>query len=192
MLWVRISIRARCTTLCDKERQWLVTGRWFSLGPSVSSTNKTDRHDITEILLKVALNTIKQTNISNNSNLSNLDLLGTAFVFGIDRCLIYTYFVYWDFLIQDSILFRVWFRQVALNIIINLLDNLWRTYFFSFFEFMLYSCFFLLETENKFNIIKLVTLVLSNITSVFKDFYKEIEIQKLYIYIYLKKDQISI
>jgi hypothetical protein len=37
------------------------TGRWFSPGPSVSSTNKTDRHDITEILLKVELNTIKQT-----------------------------------------------------------------------------------------------------------------------------------
>ena len=31
---------------------------WFSLGTPVSSTNKTDRHDITEILLKVALNTI--------------------------------------------------------------------------------------------------------------------------------------
>jgi hypothetical protein len=44
---------------------WLVTGRWFSLGPPVSSTNKTDRHDITEILLKVALNTIKQTNSQN-------------------------------------------------------------------------------------------------------------------------------
>ena len=28
----------------------------------VFPTNKTDRHDITEILLKVALNTIKQTN----------------------------------------------------------------------------------------------------------------------------------
>jgi hypothetical protein len=27
--------------------------RWFSPGPPVSSTNKTDRHDITEILLKV-------------------------------------------------------------------------------------------------------------------------------------------
>jgi hypothetical protein len=27
-----------------------------------NSTNKTDHHDITEILLKVALNTIKQTN----------------------------------------------------------------------------------------------------------------------------------
>ena len=36
---------------------------WFSPGPSVSSTNKTDRLDITEILLKVALNIIKQTNI---------------------------------------------------------------------------------------------------------------------------------
>ena len=35
--------------------QWLTTGRWFS---PVSSTNKTDRHDITEILLKVVLNTI--------------------------------------------------------------------------------------------------------------------------------------
>jgi len=42
---------------------WLsATDRWFSPGPLVSSTNKTDRHDITEIVLKVALNTIKQTN----------------------------------------------------------------------------------------------------------------------------------
>jgi hypothetical protein len=58
MLWARISIGARCTTLCDKVCQWLATGRWFSPGPPVSSTNKTDRHDITEILLKVAVNTI--------------------------------------------------------------------------------------------------------------------------------------
>ena len=54
MLWVRISIRARCTTLCDKVCQWLATGRWFYPGPPISSTNKTDRDDITEILLKVA------------------------------------------------------------------------------------------------------------------------------------------
>jgi hypothetical protein len=46
------------TTLCDKVCQWLTTGQWFSPGTSVSSTNKTDRHDITEILLKVTLNTI--------------------------------------------------------------------------------------------------------------------------------------
>jgi hypothetical protein len=62
MLWVRISIRARCTALCDKVCQWLVTGRWFSPGTPISSTNRIDRHDIAEILLKVALNTIKQTN----------------------------------------------------------------------------------------------------------------------------------
>jgi hypothetical protein len=33
MLWVWISIRARCTTLYDTVCQWLVTGRWFSMGP---------------------------------------------------------------------------------------------------------------------------------------------------------------
>jgi hypothetical protein len=32
--------------------------RWFPLGIPVASTNKTNSHDITEILLKVALNTI--------------------------------------------------------------------------------------------------------------------------------------
>ena len=37
--------------------QWFVTGQWFSSGTPVSSTNKTDHHDITKIL-KVALNTI--------------------------------------------------------------------------------------------------------------------------------------
>jgi cobalamin-dependent methionine synthase I len=30
---------------------------WFSPGTLVSSTNKTDRHDITEMLLKVVLKT---------------------------------------------------------------------------------------------------------------------------------------
>jgi hypothetical protein len=58
-LWVRIPLRARCTTLCDKVCQWLTTGWWFSPGTTVSSTKKTDCHDITEILLKVA---IKPTN----------------------------------------------------------------------------------------------------------------------------------
>jgi len=29
MLWVRISIRASCTTLCDKVCQPLGTGRWL-------------------------------------------------------------------------------------------------------------------------------------------------------------------
>jgi hypothetical protein len=38
--------------------QKLSIGRWFSTGTPVSSTYKTNRHDITEILLKVALNNI--------------------------------------------------------------------------------------------------------------------------------------
>jgi hypothetical protein len=57
MLWVRVSIRARCTTLCLSvtcDRSVIFSG---------SSTNKTDRHDIAEILLKLALNIIKQAKI---------------------------------------------------------------------------------------------------------------------------------
>jgi hypothetical protein len=61
MLWIRIPLMARCTTLCDKVCQWLATGGWFSPGTPVDSTNKTDCHDITKILLKLALNTLKRT-----------------------------------------------------------------------------------------------------------------------------------
>jgi hypothetical protein len=39
----------------------VTTGWWFSPGTLVFTINKTDRHDITEILLKVTLNTINQT-----------------------------------------------------------------------------------------------------------------------------------
>jgi hypothetical protein len=46
-------------TTCSS--QLLATGRWFSTGTPLSSINKTDRHDIAEILLKVALNTIALT-----------------------------------------------------------------------------------------------------------------------------------
>jgi hypothetical protein len=35
--------------------QYMKVCQWFSTGTSVSSSNKTDRHDITEILLKVTL-----------------------------------------------------------------------------------------------------------------------------------------
>ena len=46
------------TTLCDKVGQSLATGQWFSPDFLI---NKTDCHDITEIVLKVALNTISLT-----------------------------------------------------------------------------------------------------------------------------------
>ena len=51
-----------CTRLAaasDKAYQLLAHGRWFSPGTLASSTTKASRHDIAEILLKVALNTIK-------------------------------------------------------------------------------------------------------------------------------------
>ena len=52
-LWVRIPLRWGIldTTLCDK------VCHWFSPGTLVSSTNNNDCYYITEILLKVALNT---------------------------------------------------------------------------------------------------------------------------------------
>jgi hypothetical protein len=56
----------KCTRLAaasDKVYQLLAHGRWFSLGTPTSSTTKTGRHDIVEILLKVALSTINQIKI---------------------------------------------------------------------------------------------------------------------------------
>jgi hypothetical protein len=50
--------QARCT---QYNIQWHAAGRWFFPGTPVSSTNKTGRLDIAEILLKVVLNTINQT-----------------------------------------------------------------------------------------------------------------------------------
>ena len=44
----------------DKMYQLIAHGWWFSPGTPASSTTKTGRHDIAEILLKVALNTINQ------------------------------------------------------------------------------------------------------------------------------------
>jgi hypothetical protein len=63
-------------------------------GYSVSSTNKTDRHDITEILLKVTLSAIKQSN--------NLPWCGSAIIVSMlgdkwDRmfvCLLFYFFYF--------------------------------------------------------------------------------------------------
>jgi hypothetical protein len=63
---------------CDRMVVWFITTyaisayhhkhckcRWFSLGTLVSSTNKTDSHYMTEILLKEALSTIKPNQTKN-------------------------------------------------------------------------------------------------------------------------------
>jgi hypothetical protein len=63
------------TTLCDKVCQWLATGQWFSPDPPVSSTNKTDRHDIAEILLIIyyyAHYTYMSLELSMQGNYTNL------------------------------------------------------------------------------------------------------------------------
>jgi hypothetical protein len=47
----------------------LVTGQWFSSGTPISSNNKTDRNDITEILMKMALNTLSLNQTIPETNL---------------------------------------------------------------------------------------------------------------------------
>ena len=59
-----VNYKKGCTHIAaasDKVYQLLAHGRWFSPSIPASSTTKTGRHDIliAEILLKVALNTIK-------------------------------------------------------------------------------------------------------------------------------------
>ena len=63
MAWVPTrlcKLQKVCTRLAaasDKAYQLLAHGRWSSPGTPASSTTKTGRHDIAEILLKVALDT---------------------------------------------------------------------------------------------------------------------------------------
>jgi hypothetical protein len=61
-----VNYKKGCTRLAaanDTVYQLLAHGRWFSPDTPASSTTKTGRHDIAEILLKVALNTKIQIQI---------------------------------------------------------------------------------------------------------------------------------
>jgi hypothetical protein len=69
-----VNYKKGCTRLAaasDKVYQLLAHGRWFSPGTQASSTTKTGRNDIAEILLKVALNKINQINKFTNINKAN-------------------------------------------------------------------------------------------------------------------------
>jgi hypothetical protein len=65
-------IKKIACSFLDTAGIFLITGQWFSSGTPISSNNKTDRNDITEILMKMALNTlslnqtIPETNLLNN------------------------------------------------------------------------------------------------------------------------------
>ena len=77
--WVRArlcKLQKRCTRLAaasDKVYQLLAHGRWFSPGTPAFSTTKTGRHDIAEILLKVALNTKNQSNHITFGRIENIE-----------------------------------------------------------------------------------------------------------------------
>ena len=64
MLLVRIPFSRGVldTALCEKVCQRLEAGQWFSPGTPVSTIDKTDRHDIAELLMKEALHTITLSN----------------------------------------------------------------------------------------------------------------------------------
>jgi hypothetical protein len=60
---VKSHLQKRCTRLAaasDKVYQLLAHDRWFSPGTPASSTTKSGRYDIAEILLEVALSTTSQ------------------------------------------------------------------------------------------------------------------------------------
>ena len=128
-LWVRFPLR-RCvldTTLCDKVCQWLATGWWFFPGTSVFSTNKTDRLDTAEILLKVALNTITLTLFLGVAH--HFNLLCCVFCFA---CL---HSVYCDcpILFAPSVFSNVYFRTYLLYVsnFLHLMSFFWWIAVFS-------------------------------------------------------------
>jgi len=70
-----VNYKKGCTRLAaasDKAYQLLAYGRWFSLGTPASPTTKTGRHDIAEILLKVALK---------HQKIKIIDILNTTICF---------------------------------------------------------------------------------------------------------------
>ena len=79
--WVRAQLcklQKGCIRLAatsDKVYQLLAQGRWFSPGIPASSTTKTGRHDIAEILLNVAFSTTFKFNIVLTILISNIILI---------------------------------------------------------------------------------------------------------------------
>ena len=79
-----VNYKKRCTRLAcaaasDKVYQLLAHGRWFSPGTPASSTTKSGRHDIAEILLKVALKHQIKKNNQNKLLFINRSLFRTSF-----------------------------------------------------------------------------------------------------------------
>jgi hypothetical protein len=110
--------QTRCTRYNSMWTNLSVTcaGRWFSQGTPISSTNKTDRHDICEILLKVTLNTITVTplfflyHISFQSTVLSPVIIGYSPLITCPLYSIYNLNVEWHFVIfiRQNINVRSW------------------------------------------------------------------------------------
>jgi hypothetical protein len=68
----------------DKVYQLLAHGRWFSPGTPASSTTKAGRHDIAEILLKVALSIINKIKLNQRFFYCILDSVAFSFYIMIE------------------------------------------------------------------------------------------------------------
>jgi hypothetical protein len=99
------------TTLCNKVCQWLAADRWLSSGIPVSSTNKIDRHDIAEILLKVALNIITPYRCV-GSAISTVYLLYSHFTEVVHRSSETMFYFYSPSLPLDSIQYNDHLHQI--------------------------------------------------------------------------------
>ena len=90
-LWVWILLRQFVLdiTLCDKVCQWLCPGT------PVSSTNKTDHHDIAEISFKVVLNTKNQP--TDIKILNNPMFNPTVLYNNTEVLILYVVLLFWSF-----------------------------------------------------------------------------------------------
>ena len=118
MLWVRIPLMARCAQYNIMWYSLIVTcdSRGFSPGTTVFSINKPDRHDITEILLKVALSTITLTLTPLNCAVGSLSIqrlyiLNAAHV-------IYMIKVY-QLIIRGQLYSYIWLLQYNVSILMK-------------------------------------------------------------------------
>ena len=107
------------TTLCDNVCQWLAAGQWFSLGTPFSSTNKTDGHDMTEILLKVALNITNQTNYK--GNIFRFPFVSSTYILDCNLLMSSVSKLYF---LAEKVLFRLTVHLITLYLLVEyLFDN---------------------------------------------------------------------
>ena len=72
-----VDYKKKCNPLAaasDKAYQLTAQGQWFSPGTPASSTTKAGRHDIGEILLKVALSTNNQSIINEHNSYRKISM----------------------------------------------------------------------------------------------------------------------